>query len=198
MKKLTAMLLAVLMMLSLTGCNLADLLGRKDNPSNNYDADGFTGNNDEDYDYDSDYNAANGIGDTVETYFFDFRVDDAYLTHELGDYSAEDGYQMLVVELMVRNTFHSEITMYDTDFQIQWGDGDEDYGWPMSDLDMEGILPEAYGLASGERTTGYLVFTVPQDCEDFAIAYLEEFDDDTTGDVHFVYFTAAQADRQPA
>ena len=30
------------------------------------------------------------------------------------------------------------------------------------------------------------------------IAYLEEFDDDTTGDVHFVYFTAAQAARQPA
>ena len=51
-------------------------------------------------------------------------------------------------------------------------------------------LPESYELAINEEKTGLLVFEVPEGEKDFSISYLELFDDDSEGDVYFVFFTA--------
>ena len=40
-----------------------------------------------------------------------------------------------------------------------------------------------------QKRTDQLVFEVPEDCEDFALAYQEEFENGDTGDVFFVYFS---------
>lgn len=94
--------------------------------------------------------------------------------------------------MTVKNTFNTSIPMYDTDFQAQWNTEDEFncpityYADPVSDEQ----LPAEYTLAVNEERTGLLIFEVPADKTDFSISYLEEFDDDSTGDVFFVFFTA--------
>ena len=175
MKKLTALLLALLMMLSLSACNLSDLLGSKDR-------------DDDTPSHNTSTNATGDVGETQHTYWFDFTVNDAYLTHRVDGERADDGYQFLVVDMTVKNTFSSEITMYRYDFQTQWGDGAEDYAWPTS-MDADGYFPDSYDLRAGKKRTDQLVFEVPEDCEDFALAYQEEFENGDTGAVFFVYFS---------
>ena len=50
--------------------------------------------------------------------------------------------------------------------------------------------PEEYDLGVNEEKTGLLVFEVPEDSKDYSISYLEQFSNDTEGDVFFVFFTA--------
>lgn len=45
-------------------------------------------------------------------------------------------------------------------------------------------------LSVNEEKTGLLVFEVPEDSKDYSISYLEQFSNDTEGDVFFVFFTA--------
>lgn len=52
------------------------------------------------------------------------------------------------------------------------------------------VMPEEYDLSVNEERTGLLVFEVPEDSKDYSISYLEQFSNDTEGDVFFVYFTA--------
>lgn len=143
-------------------------------------------------------------GDTMETYFFDFTVNSAYLTEEYAGYTpATEGDMLLVAEVTVKNTFQESIEMYDTDFQLAWGEDEDAYRYPIT-TDMETFteldpvgenqLPGTYPLAVNEERTGELVYEVPTGQKDFSIAYLEMFDDGTeegdTGDYYFVYFTA--------
>lgn len=41
-----------------------------------------------------------------------------------------------------------------------------------------------------KRKPVLLVFEVPEDSKDYSISYLEQFSNDTEGDVFFVFFTA--------
>ena len=130
-------------------------------------------------------------GDTMETYFFDFTVNSAHLT---SDYAGRTPGE---------NTFEQSIEMYDTDFQVQWDDGDDAYAYPIT-TDMETYtevepvgenqLPGTYPMAVDEERSGELVYEVPSGFTDFSIAYLEQFVDDSgeesTGETFFVYFTA--------
>ena len=142
-------------------------------------------------------------GDTMETYFFEFTVNGAYLSSEYEGYAPADGNVLLVADITVKNTFQQSIEMYDTDFQAQWDDGDEAFAYPITtdpetyeELEPVGAnqLPGTYTLAVDEERTGELVYEVPAGFVDFSIAYLEQFVDDageeSTGETHFVYFTA--------
>ena len=142
------------------------------------------------------------LGDGMETYFFRFRADDAYLTGEYGGFVPEEGEKLLVVKLDMKNTYRESITMFDTDFQITWDDISEDaFALPVS-YNREGAalsseeLPTEYELAVDEEKQGVLVFAVPEDREDFALSYLEMFEDGEygtkDGDLDVVYFTARE------
>lgn len=134
------------------------------------------------------------IGDTMKTYFFDYTVNSAYLCDEYNGYLPAEGKCLLVAEVTVKNTFNESIEMYDTDFQIQWNsDGADDYDFPITayaDPVSEEQLLSIYSLGINEEITGLLVFEVPTERKDFSISYLEMFDNDTDGDVYFVYFSA--------
>lgn len=134
------------------------------------------------------------MGDTMETYFFDYTVNSAYVCDEYEGYQPQEGKKLLVADVTVKNTFFESIVMFDTDFQVQWNsDAEEDYDVPITYYGnemSEEQLPEEYELAVNEERTGLLVFEVPEDKKDFSISYLEMFDDDSEGDVFFVYFTA--------
>ena len=144
---------------------------------------------------DDDGYAEGRIGDVMRTYFFDYTVNSAYTCKEFEGYTPAEGNKLLVAEITVKNTDRSTVTMYDTDFQIQWGDDDNDdayaapityYGNTVSDEQ----LPEEYDLGVNEEKTGLLVYEVPEDSKDYSISYLEQFSNETEGDVFFVYFTA--------
>lgn len=135
------------------------------------------------------------IGDTMQTYFFDYTVNSAYLCEEFNGYQPSDGKCLLVAEVTVKNTFNESIEMYDTDFQIQWNsDGADDYDFPITayaEPVSEEQLESTYELGINEEVTGLLVFEVPTERKDFSISYLEQFDTGDEGDVYFVYFSAS-------
>lgn len=144
------------------------------------------------------------IGDTMHTYFFDYKVNDAYTCTEFAGATPADGNIFLVADVTVHNTGSSSVEMYDTDFQAQWGsEGEEDFRVPIT-YDTENLadlpvlsdeqLPSTYTLGVDEERTGLLVYEVPSGYQDFSISYQELFDDDSSGDTFFVFFTAQPQD----
>ena len=133
------------------------------------------------------------FGDNMKTYFFDYTVNSAYLCEEYNGYQPANGNCILVAEVTIKNTYNESIEMYDTDFQVQWNsDGPDDYDFPITtyvDPVSDEQLESTYELSINEETTGLLVFEVPIGEKDFSISYLELFDDESEGDVYFVFFT---------
>lgn len=139
------------------------------------------------------------LGDTMETYFFEFTVQSATLCDTFESYTPAEGNRILMVDVVVKNTSNSSIEMYDTDFQAQWGgEGEDDYSVPITyDLETEEErdvlneyqLPGTYTLGIDESRAGVLVYEVPGGEQDFSVSYQEYFDNDSTGDVFFVFFT---------
>lgn len=136
------------------------------------------------------------MGDILRNTFFDYKVNSAYLCNEYEGYSAADGYELLVAEIMVHNVFEEGITMYDTDFQVQWdSSADDAFDWPLTLYLEEGeslgddVLPAEYDLAKDESRTGLLIYEVPEGKTGFSIVYQEYFDDESTGDIFFVNFS---------
>lgn len=189
MKKLLSLALACLLLASLAACggssnDRGPLTGGSpaSNGSNNsgsQDNDGYQEGGDWGY-----------IGDVMHTYWFDFTVDDAYTCAEYEGYTASEGKQLVVATLSLKNTFLQSLPMSQTDFQIQWGgEGDDDYEWPISAV-SEAQLPDEYTLAINESRSGVVVYEVPAGTSDFSISFGEYFEDESEGDVYFIYFTA--------
>ncbi len=138
-------------------------------------------------------------GDAMHSIFFDYTVNSAYLCDSYENYTPQDGYELLVADITVQNTFEDTITMYDGDFQVQWGAGGADvFDYPVTCYLGEGesigdkALPSEYELAQKESRTGLLVFEVPAGETSFSISYTEYFDDDTTGNTFSVSFEASK------
>ena len=142
------------------------------------------------------------IGEIIRTYFYDFKVTDAYLCDDYHGFTPQDGNVLLVVKLDIENTMNSSIPMSDLDFQAQWGDdADDAFAWPITSdpetMDDRGTLcdeqlPYEYEMSVGEKINGgELVYEVPEGYKDFSISAIDDFADDTEeGSVYFVYFTA--------
>lgn len=190
MKKFVGIIVATVLAFSLVGCGPIDsaIQNIASSGSNTSSKSGVVTADDDGY-------AEGRMGDVMRTYFFDYTVNSAYTCNDYEGYTPSEGNKLLVAEITVKNTDRSTVTMYDTDFQIQWGDDDNDdayaapityYGNTVSDEQ----LPEEYDLGVNEEKTGLLVFEVPEDSKDYSISYLEQFSNDTEGDVFFVFFTA--------
>ena len=119
---------------------------------------------------DDDGYAEGRIGDVMRTYFFDYTVNSAYTCKEFEGYTPAEGNKLLGDD-DDDDAFDAPITYY-------------------SDAVSDDQLPEEYDLSVNEERTGLLVFEVPEDSKDYSISYLEQFSNDTKGDVFFVYFTA--------
>ncbi len=188
MKKITSILLMALLAFQLTACSndLSEILPERFSENDIYPEDGY---------------AEGRMNDVMHTVFFDYSVNSAYLCSEYNGYVPADGYTLLVADITVKNTLNQTIEMYDTDFQIQWGDdtNEEAYGYPITtsaDTVSDEQLPSLYELAIDEERSGALVFEVPTGYTDYSISYLEIYSDDSQGDVFFVYFTARASEDQ--
>ena len=142
-------------------------------------------------------------GDVVHTAFFDFTVNGAYLTKDYHGYKPEDGMEFLVADMTVKNTFSDQIPMFDTDFQAQWGDDDDEeaYSFPVTTNRETGEevkeayadeeqLPYEYELDKRQTRRGMLVFAVPEGHQDFSISTRDSYEDEEQeGDTYFVYIS---------
>lgn len=180
MKKIISLLLATLLTACLAGC------GDSSNITNAniiHAEDGY---------------AEGSMEDIMHTYFFTYTVNNAYVCDQYESYVPADGNDLLVAEVTVENISDETITMYDTDFQVQWGDDENDdafdvpitYYVDTTETIGKNIFPYEYELKKKESRTGHLVFEVPEGKTEFSISYLEYFSDETSGNVFFVFFTA--------
>ncbi len=140
-------------------------------------------------------------GDTMRTYFFDFTLDNAYTCSRYEGYIPTPGYDLLAVELTIRNTHSESITMFDWDFIVLYDDntGEEQiYDYPLTSYEgleipasaLKTLLPSEYGLEKEESRTGLLLFEVPAGDTEFIVSYEETFEDGTTGDIFSVDIAA--------
>ena len=142
------------------------------------------------------------VGDQMRTAFFDFTVNGALFYDEYFGYVPSEGNTLVAVDVTVYNYTDTSVPMFDTDFQVGWGPGEDEFavpvttardGYPNTGVDPVGeMLPETYSEGIHQSREGILLFEVPQDIPDFALGYQEAYDDDTTGDTYFVYFSPEQ------
>ena len=135
------------------------------------------------------------LGDTVSTLWFDYVVNSADPMDTYEGYTAAEGNKLVVVDLTMKNTFDESVPMFDTDFQLYWGDyNDDEWALPL-EVYCDAQLPAEYYLSIDETREGVLVYEVPTDVRDFTFAFLEVRDNGTEegeeGDLYLTYFTAA-------
>ena len=103
------------------------------------------------------------LGETVSTRWFDCTVEEAEARKSYESDTASGGNKLVVVELELKNTFHEAVSMYDTDFQLYWGEcGPDEWAMPL-DPYCEDQLPREYDLEPGKSREGLLVYEVPQE-----------------------------------
>ncbi len=185
MKKFFAAALTAVMMLSLAACGKTGLSGAGDDWVNEDD-------NIETYENQAGSSTYEGkIGSTLKTTWFDFTVKDAYVTDEaISGYSVSEGNRLLVVTVELKNTYGDTVPMWDDDFWIEFGEDDGAYPIDVNETILDDQFPKEYNLEKKETRTGTIIFEVPDDVEDFALVFLEYFDDSTEGNYFAVYFTA--------
>ena len=113
------------------------------------------------------------LGDALVSCFFSYKVRDAALLPD----AAGEGTALLAVDVTVENVHHRSIPMYDSDFQLQWGPGDQDFGFP----EAASTLPAEYQLDPGESASGQLLYRIPAESRSFVLAAREFFDDGSAG-----------------
>lgn len=132
------------------------------------------------------------LGEAVSTRWFDYTVEEAETRKSYEGYAASSGNKLVVVELELKNTFHEAVSMYDTDFQLYWGDcGPDEWAMPL-DPYCEAQLPREYDLEAGKSREGLLVYEVPREETELTLAFLELIENGTEegeeGDLFLIRF----------
>lgn len=130
------------------------------------------------------------IGEAVQTSWFTFTVNSVEFADEYAGKTPAEGNEFVVANITVVNTFNDTLPMGNYDFQIQWGEGDGDYGYGIEEIFTDTMMPYEYELEKGDSLTGDVVYEIPK-VEDgsYSISFLEIYEDDQEGNVFFVYFT---------
>ena len=66
------------------------------------------------------------VGDTVSTSWFDYTITSAQSADSYQARAADEGCKLIVVELTIQNRFDEPVPMYDSDFQLYWGEYAQD------------------------------------------------------------------------
>jgi hypothetical protein len=135
------------------------------------------------------------LGEELTNVFFSFKVNKAEYADTFEGLKPVKTYKFLVVEITVKNAFDEPIPMWAQDFIIQWGDGDKDYGCPIS-KSADTQMDEAYRLALDESVTKVVVYEVPvtEESKEYSISFLEYYEDKVEGNLFYVVFTVAAGD----
>ena len=198
MKKLSVLLLALAVTFGSAGCTrktLSDIVnenngGTENNTNGGTENNTTTGTDDSYHEYE--------VGDTVETMFFNFTVEDFLSSTDINGITPEAGKQFVGVKLNIENTFNKDITMFSSDLIIEWeptSADDKGAEGPHSYYDKEAIFNEEfekeYTLAPGESKEGVLLFEIPEGITKVAITtqdiYTDKQGNEHKGDVYIVH-----------
>ena len=159
---------------------------------------------------DADGYAMGYLGDTLRTDFFDMRVDSAYTCYEFDGVAPQEGYKLLVAQVTLYNYTNFTQPMFNTDFEVWWdaqeGESSDDaWDFPLTRAEeLEDGSYEYYNLSDQqlpvggdfpihETQSGILLYQVPEGSSTFSVAFLEYYNDGTTGDLYEVRFSAPLA-----
>lgn len=112
------------------------------------------------------------VGETVSTVLFDFTVSDPETLDSYTGIDIPDGQKLVQMFLKVSNTSDQTYTMFAEDFQIQWGEGENDFGTCLEAVD-DYMMPYSYQLDPGKTYSGMMLVLVPEDCTQLTVAYQE-------------------------
>ncbi|WP_317322225.1 DUF4352 domain-containing protein [Subdoligranulum variabile] len=124
------------------------------------------------------------VGETVSTVLFDFTVSDPETLDSYTGIDIPDGQKLVQMFLKVSNTSDQTYTMFAEDFQIQWGEGENDFGTCLEAVD-DYMMPYSYQLDPGKTYSGMMLVLVPEDCTQLTVAYQEM---KASGDKATAYF----------
>ncbi len=133
------------------------------------------------------------VGDKISTAFLDFTVNDARTASSYENLKPRDGYDFCIVNITIGNTITQTLPMFDTDFILFYGEGDQDACYPVTYDDPRTqsgkMLAGEYYISVGETVSGDLVYEVPQNRGQTGVLYFEEyFEGGETGDYYTVTF----------
>lgn len=129
------------------------------------------------------------VGDEIATDFFKYTVTSAETADEYDGHTPADGCKLVVVAMDIKNTETYSMPMFASDFELQWGSGDEDYSYPVA-MYCNGELMDEYEIPINGSVSTVSVYEAPADMKDFALWFLEIYDNESVGDSYFTYFTA--------
>ena len=159
----------------------------------------------------SAYGRGDGVmGDTMKTAFLEFTLNSAKLADTWQNVYPDNGMKLLILNITTKSTQTPELTLYDTDYQVQWGGtGEEDYSTPLTYRDewataptykrsvnldgVEGMFPGTAVLQKDEEVTADFIYQVPEGYSDFKLEFKEFFEDESLGDFFCVSFHADPA-----
>lgn len=124
-------------------------------------------------------------GETVYTTLFNFTVSDVQTIDSYTGVDIPEGSKLVSMQLTVENTSDESYTMFAEDFQLQWGDGDDDFGTCLEAVDDD-MVPYSYELEPGQSHTGTMLVTVPEECTQLTVAYQEVKASGKAGTAYFV------------
>lgn len=124
-------------------------------------------------------------GNTVSTALFDYSVTETDVLDSYSGIDIPEGQKLVRLWLLVKNTSQQSYSMFAEDFQIQWGEGDEDFSTCLKAVD-DTMMPDSYTLDPGKSHQGAMLVLVPQDCTSVTIAYQELHADGSRGTAYFL------------
>ena len=96
-----------------------------------------------------------------------------------------EGDKLVQFHISVTNTSDSGFLIFKDDFQLQWGDGDSDFGVGFDAVDDD-MLAEVTGVSPGSTLEGNILVAVPQDTTTLTVAYQETYEDGSDANAYFV------------
>ena len=121
--------------------------------------------------------------ETVQTALFDFTCDTPRVVDGYNNITTPDGEKLVIFMMTVTNTSNETYDIFKDDFQIQWGK--DDFGVALDAVD-DVMMPDATTLQPGESFSGWMLVNLPQDTNDFVVAYQEMLADGSNGNAYFV------------
>ena len=123
--------------------------------------------------------------ETVHTALFDFTCGQASTLDEFGSLEIPEGNKLVQFHMTVTNTSDETYEIFKDDFQMQWGDGDDDFGIAMYPLTTD-MFPIETELAPGDSVEGDMMVYVPTDAATLTVAYQEILGNGNDGNNFFV------------
>lgn len=129
-------------------------------------------------------------GDVMRNVFFDFKVNSWRTSESYEDLKAAKDMKLIVVNVNVINPTGYPLSMFDSDFQIVYGSGEDDWEVPLTYYDStnfrNGMLESEYTVAVNKKVSGDLVFSVPVEAELLYLVYEEYYENGEYGDLYVV------------